>query len=805
MIEGIKNTDYLSVDVHMLQMDYNESKIAELRQAFATKYGVPLKNISINFVPETVNEDGDVTSSPVTEIIENIQNPSFHLHLFDQYVKERDIHDVDMDVIRDIDVKVNAHLDLNPYIKYKPYKIKNIRWSNFASYGDNNFFDFTKMHGMVHLTSIPGNQGGKTTFAIHLIKFALFGKSDKMRNLMDVFNKFRPEATEAFVEVSMEIEGVDYVIKRTLTRPALKRRTEKSKVTQKVEFYRMDAGGLTLIENCEGESNTQTNVIIRESIGKMDDFDLVIAATASSISSMIEMGTAERTKLFSRWLGLLAVEEKETIAKQLWNKQIQPSLVSGRYNKETVSLEIGVYQEQIEVAETEIKSAKGDIDVSDKRIADLEKEKSELLQSKKTDIPSTSFDIDSINLCIKDKNKELEVKRCDIAEKERQFNEVKDVVFSEDDYKALVKKKENLQNDKHDKEIENAGIKTQIKGLDDSKKHIQGLLEKGLCPECGQAVTLTNQQGHLDEIQKERDRLIEVGVSNKATIDGLAEKITAVSNEITAMEENRKKVEVKNKLELNLVVLRSNEEKLINEIKDYEKIRDDINKSSESLAFNARVDGQIRNIDVLLTNEKGVKESKAAVVSKQQTIIDLAKGEIDRRNGILQKIDEEAPIIRCWNLYMEMVGKNGICKIALRQALPFINNEINRILEGVCDFDVKVDMDANNAVMINMERDGVAMDLKTACSGFESTLSSIALRIALGNIGSMPKPSFIVLDEILSGINHENVSKIKDLYKRILGGYDFILHIVHDDIYEDMHDMEVRVVKEDNISHIEVL
>ena len=43
----------------------------------------------------------------------------------------------------------------------------------------------------------------------------------------------------AVVEGCINIDGVDYVIKRTLSRPALDKRTSKSKTTQKVEYYKV--------------------------------------------------------------------------------------------------------------------------------------------------------------------------------------------------------------------------------------------------------------------------------------------------------------------------------------------------------------------------------------------------------------------------------------------------------------------------------------------------------------------------------------------------------------------------------------
>ena len=104
-----------------------------------------------------------------------------------------------------------------------------------------------------------------------------------------------------------------------------------------------------------------------------------------------------------------------------------------------------------------------------------------------------------------------------------------------------------------------------------------------------------------------------------------------------------------------------------------------------------------------------------------------------------------------------------------------------------------------------MYRDGQKMDLGTAASGFESTISSLALRCALGNVAVISRSNVLVLDEILSGISAENMENIFVLYKRVLKNYDFILHICHDTNLVDYHNHIVTVTKKNNVSVIETL
>ena len=139
--------------------------------------------------------------------------------------------------------------------------------------------------------------------------------------------------------------------------------------------------------------------------------------------------------------------------------------------------------------------------------------------------------------------------------------------------------------------------------------------------------------------------------------------------------------------------------------------------------------------------------------------------------------------------------------MVLRQALPLINSELARLLEDVCDFDVEVTIDDYNDVAFNIVRDGVVGNLNSG-SGYEKTAASIALRAVLGKISTMPKPSFIVLDEVLGGVAEENYDNIKKLYDRILPDYSHVFHITHLQQLEDWAQQTITVKKENNISRV---
>ena len=93
---NVNPTDKLVFDLKMLQIDYNEQKKESLKKEISEKYGVPLKNIEINFVPITVDSNGDRISL-TSDVIENIQDPNFQVDLFREYIDIKDIQDVDFE------------------------------------------------------------------------------------------------------------------------------------------------------------------------------------------------------------------------------------------------------------------------------------------------------------------------------------------------------------------------------------------------------------------------------------------------------------------------------------------------------------------------------------------------------------------------------------------------------------------------------------------------------------------------------------------------------------------------------------
>lgn len=803
MVDNIKPTDKIVVDLEMFQIDFNEQKKASLRKEIAKKYGLPLSNVDVHFKPITVTETGERISL-VGDIRNNVQDAGHQKNMMKHYIQLKEYTDIDWNDIDTIDNQVNDFVDFDQYSKYKNYKFKYVKWSNYLSYGEDNYFDFSNLHGLVLLNSEPANQGGKTTFAIDLLRFALFGKADKSPNLDSVFNSFLPEATQVVVEAGIEIEGEDYVIRRTVTRPALKKRTAKSKCTQKLEYFKKFGDNLELIENCEEESVQQTNNIIREAIGNADDYDLVISATSYTLGDLLRMGQTDKGRLFSRWLGLMSIEKKEEIAKKLWKDNHATKLLSNTYNRKTLEEEIADFTTVNEENRKIVTQLHTELNTANENILRYNSEKTDVLSSIKPIKDNLDkIDVSTLKSEIERFNNELAEKRATFQNLKEQYKEYKDASFDQEKLDERKTRKENLEKEIKKYELQNSELKGEINAVKKDTERIQALLDKGICPTCGQAIDVVEQTKTISDNNKKVEDLIGKGVYRKTQIDSLKTQIESCVKEIAQLEETKEKTTRKANLELKMVALKSNIDNLKLNIEKNTKTLDEIKTNEENIKHNNEIRLKASNIDISIANETKIKETKIKDIESANNTISGNEKQIELRKDIIDKLIAEEKLIRNWNVYLELVGKNGIVKLVLRDALPVINNEVSRILDGLCDFEVKLDIDEKNNVVMNLVKDGVKLNLGVGASGFEGTIASLALRSALASISTMSKPNFLVLDEVLGLTASCNYENIHELYKRILSNYDFILNITHNENLYDWHDGGIiTVVKDGNISKL---
>lgn len=781
----------VNIKWRVLPIDYTHDAEENIKVKFAHKYGISKDNVKVEPVFITKDENGSEKEYQ-NDITSNIQNPEFQHKLFLDYLNEHDITEYDFDKIVEIDDKINSGINYTLYEQNKRYSINWIKWDNFMSYGENNFFDFRTVNGLVLLTSEPANQGGKTTFCLDLLRFLLFGKVTSRENdwvLARVFNKHLPEATEVVVEGCITIDGVDYVIKRTISRPALKKRTDKSKVTQKVDYYKLvNDQYIDLVdEECENETTvTETNKTIKEAIGNERDFDLMICVDADNLKDLISLKDTDRGRLISRWIGLLSLEDKDKLARETFNKEIMPGLMINRYNKEELKQDIKVLEENnSELSKTINENENKRVECT-KKLEGLKTQRDELIASKKNiDETLLKVDIATLENSLNKTKEDGTLKRAELQSNKEKLKEIGDIVFSEEDYKALRE-----QEKKATEWLANSRVKYTNK-----KNEIEVLKKGEYCPTCGAKLKGVDNSAKIAELEKELKDLAEIGADVKKSYDSLVK-------EIAELEEKRTKYNEKVKLQLLIDKNEVDIENLIAKYKDYERTIKEINDNKSAIEENNKIETRLNILNENYKVEEMVGITLLSDIARDKATIETNNKTIEQSKKIIETIEKEEILVRNWRLYLDMIGKNGISKMVIRTVLPLINGELKHLLSDVCDFDVEVSIDDHNDVAFSLIHDGVKSALGSG-SGFEQTVSSLALRTVLSKISSFSKPSFVVFDEILGGVAAENYDALKRLYDKMVSSYGTILEITHNPALVEWHKYFITVKKENNISTIQ--
>ena len=767
------------------QSNYSPELENSMIALMAKKYGIPAKNISIEANYITNNGETNVLS---TEVVQSIYDPKFQQELMKQFIVNNDIKDIDFDEILKIDSQINALIDYDVYDKGKKYEIKWVKWDNFLSYGPDNYFDFTNLNGLVLLNGEPANKSGKSTFAYDLLHFLLFGKTNtnKAKNLGELFNNYLPDNRTITVEGCINIEGEDYIIKRTLTRPAQGKKTKT--VTNKVEYYRINGDGSEEIlpeDNKQEASTTATSKVIKEAIGNQTDFDLNISANAKDLDNIISLTETEKGRLLSRWIGLSIIEDKDIKAREKWNKEISVGRFSDMYNQTQLETDVEALLEINKNNLLEIDTLKKSIETYDETIERNQKEKDLLLSSKqiidesflKVDATTLQATIDKLIDDGKRKNGELAIL-------ETQLKEFGDISFSEEEYRKIKTENEKLINDM-------AEARVTINNL----KNINLTLEKAsVCPTCHRKLDNIDNSAEIAVNLKEIEKYTANGIMMKKRSD----ELVAAMNEIEGL---RQKSNKKTQVELKIAALKTDIANKRIVYKEKTQLLNDIQKNKEAIIKNSQIDASINVITTNINVTEGLKRTAITNVNSIEKDIIRNNESITLKKSYLLKIAEERKIERYWKLYLQMIGKDGISKMVLRNTLPIINSELNRLLGDVTDFRVEVIMNEKNDVDFLLIRNDTITRL-SAASGLEKTQSALALRVVLGKMSKLSRPPFILLDEVLGTVASENYDDMKKLYIKISEYFSFILHITHIDALTDWHDSIITVTKINNISSI---
>jgi DNA repair exonuclease SbcCD ATPase subunit len=758
--------------------NFTPEKIRRVKYYFERKYNA--KSVQVITKNLTQVQNARLESLEATD---NILDPVHQKQLMRDFINDNNI-DVKLDLIERLDNRVNlkiAEANQNK-VRYNRWFIKKVEFSNFLSFGDDNVIDFTELNGITVIESTPKNFGGKSTSSVDLLMFLFFNTTTKTKTNVEIFNKFR-DKNEVSVKGEIIIDDEEYIIERKIIRKLTK--VGDHTVSNKLEFYKKNEDGT--IVNLTGEQRRETETFIASAVGTEEDFLSTILTTGYNLEELIESKPTARGQILTKFLGLESLKIKEEIAKEIFNEWSR-KLISNTFDKQTLSNEIDDSNDSITNSKNEIGRLEGELKDAEERLGNLEKERDDNLSARNNNIDKELINTNPILLqreitnLIKDRKViQSNAEGVNVVEPSQFYNE--------DQHKELKGQMANLQ-----------GIDVVCKyEKGEKEKLIKQLTEGKVCPTCNRALDEVDHTDEIKKIKKEIENIDKDKELNQTQFDLLkeqSEEFEILKTEFETYERNKlRKARYELEVEQKQLEIDTKQGRLDRYDENKKKLED--NQRIDALVIRLRTQIETANADIKTFNTQ---------IEKHANNIQNMDIKITNNKDLIKKIEQEDELGVVFKIYLTIYGKNGISKIIMKNMIPLINHELYRLLVDSCHFILELNVnDKNEVEFLMIDTETRVVKPLNAGSGYERTISSLALRSVLTRISSLPKPNIVVMDEVFGKVADENLEMVGEFFKKIKNYFEHIFVISHNSLIRNWSDNIIMIKKEENVSSIDFI
>ena len=717
--------------------------------------------------------------------------------LIEDYLRRNFVVDDDqVKTALDINKEINDKLVVKEVLRNCIWKPKKFEFGNMFSYGDGNVIDFSNMKSVMGL--FASNASGKSS-VMSALSFCLFDKCDRAFKAAHVLNT---QTDSFYCKLNFEIGGVNYYIERTAS-------TKKNgDVTVVVDFWKLDEDGQTISLN--GEQRSGTNAVIRDHVGSYEDFVLTTLSLQNNNAIFIDKSQSERKDLLAQFMGIDTFDQLHTTASEDI-KEINALLK--RFNRED-------FDETLSEVETKLEEINKKYEEQDSKtnIALLQQKKlNKKLADKNSQFKNCSFDESSVDIDELEFNKTNLAERLETAKDNRDAESLrkKSLINSKKEKNKLLSELDGVE----EKYVEVLKIRKDVtvveKDLAVLRTSVNAKLDKlkhydchEYDPECKFCITnsknliesaeqtkteLDKDKAAADELVKQKTELTDV-LEKQSDIDSKYETLGTLKNEV-----NQLAYEI-NEADSKVLALSSMIESLDKDIVINNKNIESYHECKDIIEFNKQLQNEVDEIQNKLVSVNSIANEET---EKLQSLFGEVKIVEKEHEDVLASIEEAKGYERKkrgYELYLDAVKRDGISYELISKTIPSIESEVNNILSQIVDFGMNLEMDGKHIYSkITYEDRHWPLEM---CSGMERFISSIAMRVALINVSSLPRSNFLVIDEGWGTLDGDNISSVFNLFTYLKGQFEFIVVISHLDVMRDMVDEIVEIQKEGSFSKI---
>ena len=735
------------------------------------------------------------TQNKITGDIRDVEHQN---KLIAEYIKNKyTVTDDIIDKVYNINRSVNSKILSSDIVRNTVWIPIKFEFDNMFSYGEGNVINFNRMNGSYGL--FAPNATGKSSI-LDALMFCLFDKCSRTFKASQILNNKKDEFR---CKLQFTISDKDYFIERKGTKD------KKGNVKVVVDFWYEEDGEK---HSLNGEDRDSTNFIIRKYIGTYDDFIITAMSVQGNNTNFIDKAQRDRKDLLAQFLDLELFEELNSIATDEI-KSVQTLIKE--FSKQDYSTKIAESNVKFKEYSTLLDET---IDKKNYLTRKIEEINNELIDlNKKIIVIDDDFSQSSIQ-SLSEKKYLLERKLQEINSSEisledelksanESYNKYNRIVlsFDKDD---LMKKKDWLDGIRNQLNIHEAdlrSIKLNVQHCQDKIDHLKDHEYDPNCKFCINNVFVKDAERAKSQIwgfQQDRDELI-------YEIKDLQEKISKNSNVYVELErlykaENdlfyyQKEIYgIEKRIYTNKDAKKDVEEHLLNVETAISKMKENEEAIKQNLEIQSIIDTKEKEKRYLNSeikeNEENIIEYSGQVKIYEQVIKDCAES--------IKKLQELEKEFSAYDYYLKAVNRNGVPYELISDALPRIQSETNNILSQIVEFQVLFETDGKSINTYIVYDDDNYWPLEMT-SGMEKFISSLAIRSALIQVSSLPRPNFLAIDEGLGVLDSTVLTNFSLFLDYLKTQFDFVILISHIDIVRDIVDSQIEIKKEKGFSKIE--
>jgi DNA repair exonuclease SbcCD ATPase subunit len=746
--------------------------------------------------------------------IGDVRDLNYQNELIEDFL-QRNVDGIDDKVIKRVH-QINEMTNNSPEIydgdvtRNVDWKVKSFEFDNMFSYGSGNKVDFTKLNGTVGV--VAPNHSGKSAM-MDAIAYTIYDVCSRTTKALDVLNKKQKKFK---AKLNLEINGSDYWIEREGQFKQINHNdgTISKQCPVSVRFYMIDEGGDEVDLSGAARFNSQygggTNEEIKKVLGTFDDFILTSLSLQTNGMNFLDKKQAERKKILSSFMDIEVFEQLETIAKSDSNDE--RIMLKQLQKKDSYKL-LAKIENQI----VELESQENELSVEDTRIdneiTQNEEEKIKLVrQLHKID---DHYDIEELNHV----NSNLIIEKSDLEKQLKDDKEYKEQLrpMYMDYHLKLDKVDEEKIQDDYDKYKE---LKRDVRDYENALKlnesktkslnhHNADLMKFKYDEDCEFCISNGEEQIHeqdeiknkIEELDSEHSNLTAIykkssyGLQKLGEADIIKQEYDTFTYELSQIQHDA--VKIGGKIDKNEARFNHIESELVNVESKIQKYYEDEEKIEQNNKLNIKISTLTTTISQLQLESLEIDKQYKKVLST----LSVAKNEKGRIGDDIQNLVEIEQKILDYDLYLLALSKDGVPYELISRAIPAVEKEINNVLENMnAGFHIELEMkDKMIDAFICYGEDKWNLELS---SGMERFVSSLAIRIGLINVSTLPRPNFIIVDEGFGALDSDNVANMEGAFQYLKNQFDFVMIITHLDTIKDYMDVLVPIEVEKGYSKV---